>query len=103
MGPWGSLTELGGKPHEIPDVYRRSSPITYAHTCTTPTLLIQCEEDYRCPAGQAEQFYAHLKANDCAVEIIRIPGMSHVASITGPINVQKAQNEALLDWMNRYI
>ena len=103
MGPWGSLTELGGKPHEIPDVYRRSSPITYAHTCTTPTLLIQCEEDYRCPAGQAEQFYTHLKANDCAVEMIRIPGMSHVASITGPINVQKAQNEGLLDWMNRYI
>ena len=103
MGPWGSLTELGGKPHEIPDVYRRGSPITYAHTCTTPTLLIQCEEDYRCPAGQAEQFYAHLKANDCAVEMLRIPGMSHVGSITGPINVQKAQNEALLDWMNRYV
>ena len=24
MGPWGSLSELGGKPHEIPDVYRRA-------------------------------------------------------------------------------
>lgn len=103
MGPWGSLSELGGKPHEIPDVYRRGSPVAYAHKCRTPTLLIQCEEDYRCPAGQAEQFYGHLKANGCVTEMLRIPGASHVASITGPIPIQKAQNEALLDWMQRYV
>ena len=103
MGPWGSLSELGGKPHEIPDVYRRGSPITYAHNCTTPTLLIQCEEDYRCPAGQAEQFYGHLKANGCIVEMLRIPAVSHVASTSGPSRVQKAQNEALLDWMKRHV
>jgi dipeptidyl aminopeptidase/acylaminoacyl peptidase len=103
MGPWGSLSELGGKPHEIQEVYRRGSPITFAHNCTTPTLLIQCEEDYRCPAGQAEQFFGYLKAEGCIVEMLRIPGVSHVASITGPIRVQKAQNEALLDWMQRYV
>ncbi|MCY3834624.1 MAG: S9 family peptidase [Chloroflexi bacterium] len=103
MGPWGSLSELGGKPHEIPDVYRRGSPVAYAHNCRTPTLLIQCEEDYRCPAGQAEQFYSHLKANGCVVEMLRIPGAAHVASISGPIRIQKAQNEALLDWMQRYV
>ena len=103
MGPWGSLSELGGKPHEIPEVYRRGSPITYAHNCRTPTLLIQCEEDYRCPAGQAEQFFAHLKANGCVVEMLRIPGEPHVASITGPIRAQKAQNDALLEWMRRYV
>ncbi len=103
MGPWGSLSELGGRPHEIPEVYRRGSPITYAHRCRTPTLLIQCEDDYRCPAGQAEQFFGHLKANGCVAEMLRIPGQSHVASITGPIRVQKAQNEALLDWMQRYV
>ena len=103
MGPWGSLSELGGKPHEIPEVYRRSSPISYAHNCVTPTLLIQGEADYRCPAGQSEQFYTHLKANDCIVEMIRLPGMYHVGSITGPIKIQKAQNEALKAWMDTYI
>lgn len=103
MGPWGSLSELGGKPHEIPDVYRRSSPITYAHQCTTPTLLVQGEADYRCPMGQSEQFYAHLKATGCITEMVRLPGMAHVASITGPIIMQKTQNEALLGWMNKYV
>ncbi len=103
MGPWGSLGELGGKPHEIPEVYRVSSPITFAHLCTTPTLLIQGENDYRCPAGQSEQFYTTLRANGCPAEMLRLPNMPHVGSISGPIPVQKAQNEALLEWMNRYI
>ena len=103
MGPWGSLSELGGTPLEAPEVYRRGSPITYAHNCATPTLLIQCEEDYRCPAGQAEQFYFHLKATGCVVEMLRIPGESHVASIAGPVRAQKAQNDALLEWMQRYL
>jgi len=101
--PWGSLSELGGKPHEIPDVYRVRSPITYAHTCTTPTLLVQGEADYRCPAGQSEQFYAHLKANGRITEIVRLPEMAHVASINGPIVMQKVQNDELLGWMNKYV
>jgi dipeptidyl aminopeptidase/acylaminoacyl peptidase len=103
MGPWGSISELGGKPHEIPDVYRRSSPITYAHTCTTPTLLIQGEADYRCPIGQSEQFYAHLKANGCITEMVRYPEMSHLGAISGPVEVQKSQNDELLGWMNKYV
>lgn len=103
MGPWGSLGEIGGKPHEIPEVYRRSSPVTYTHQCTTPTLVVQGEVDYRCPAGQSEQFYTMLKANGCIAEMLRLPDMPHVGSISGPIPVQKAQNEALLEWMERYL
>ena len=103
MGPWGSLSELGGKPHEIPEVYQRSSPTSYAHLCTTPTLLIQGEADYRCPAGQSEEFYSYLKANGCIVEMVRFPEMSHLGSITGPIIVQKTQNDELLGWMNKYV
>jgi len=103
MGAWGSLGEIGGKPHEIPEVYRRSSPITYAHQCGTPTLLVQGESDYRCPAGQSEQFYTTLRASGCIAEMLRLPNMPHGGSSSGPVAVQKAQNEALLGWMNRYV
>ena len=103
MGAWGALGQLGGRPHEIPEVYRRSSPITYAHKCTTPTLLVQGEADYRCPAGQSEQFYTMLKANGCAAEMLRLPLMPHLGSWEGPVFIQKAQNEALLEWVDRYI
>jgi dipeptidyl aminopeptidase/acylaminoacyl peptidase len=103
IGPWFAVEELGGRPHEIPEIYQRCSPITYAHRCTTPTLLIQGEADYRCPAEQAEQFYAVLKASGCTVEMLRFPGGAHAASITGIPAIRKAHNEALLGWMNRYV
>ncbi len=102
-GPQLTPEELDGLPHEIPEVYQRCSPITYAHRCTTPTLLIQGEEDYRCPAEQSEQFYAVLKANDCVVEMLRLPKSPHGGSIDGAPIVRRAQNESLLEWMNRYV
>jgi dipeptidyl aminopeptidase/acylaminoacyl peptidase len=98
-----SVKELGGHPHEIPEVYRRCSPITYAHRCRTPTLLIQGEADYRCPAEQSEQFYTVLKANGCVVEMLRLPASSHAESAEGRLDIRRAQNEALLSWMNRFV
>jgi dipeptidyl aminopeptidase/acylaminoacyl peptidase len=103
IGPWFATQELGGRPHEVPEVYARCSPITYAHRCTTPTLLIQAEADYRCPAEQAEQFYAVLKVSGCLVEMLRLPGGSHTSSIFGPPALRQAHNEALLGWIKRYI
>jgi dipeptidyl aminopeptidase/acylaminoacyl peptidase len=103
IGPWFSVKELGGHPHVIPETYARCSPLTYAHRCTTPTLLVQGENDYRCPAEQSEQFYAVLKANGCVVEMLRLPDSSHGGSIRGAPRIRRAQNEALLDWMNRYV
>lgn len=103
IGPWFAVEELGGRPHEIPEVYQRCSPITYAHRCKTPVLLVQGEADYRCPAEQSEQFYAVLKASGCIVEMVRLPKSPHVGSIAGAPIVRRVQNQVLLDWMNRYV
>jgi dipeptidyl aminopeptidase/acylaminoacyl peptidase len=102
-GSWLAAEELGGPPHEVPEIYARCSPITYAHKCTTPTLLVQGEADYRCPPEQSEQFYTMLKANDCTVEMLRLPNSSHMGSIYGAPSIRHAQNEALLEWMIRYV
>jgi len=103
IGAWFAVEELGGKPYEIPEVYRRCSPITYAHTCTTPTLLLVGEHDWRCPAEQSEQFYTTLKANGCITEMVRLPNSIHAESIVGNPVVRRVQNEATLEWMNRYV
>jgi len=99
---FGAL-ELGGTPYDAEDVYRRCSPITYAHRCTTPTLFLQHESDYRCPAEQTEQFFTVLRVNGVPAEMLRFPNTSHSGSARGPITHRRAQNEALLDWMNRYV
>ena len=100
---WDAPFSFNGAPHENYERYREISPITYAHLCTTPTLLIQGESDYRCPAGQSEQFYTTLKANGCTVEMLRLPGSPHVGSISGAPVLRRAQNDALLEWMHKYV
>ena len=94
---------LGGAPHEVPETYRRCSPITYAHNVKTPSLLIHNENDLRSPAGQPEQFYTALKANGCVVEMLRLPRSHHGGTFRGPVEVRLAQNEALLEWMQQYL
>jgi len=103
IGIYFATEQLGGHPHEIPEIYTKCSPITYAHNCTTPTLMVQSENDWRCPAEQSEQFYTVLKANGCTVEMLRQPGGSHGASIRGAVNLRRAHNDAMLDWFGKYV
>ncbi len=103
ISAWLCETAFGGKPFEAPELYRDRAPITYAHNCTTPTLLLQGEQDFRCPAIQSELFYTTLKANGCIVEMIRVPGGSHIMSIAGPPAWRKMQNEEILKWFDRYV
>jgi dipeptidyl aminopeptidase/acylaminoacyl peptidase len=79
------------------------SPITYAHRCKTPTLLIQHDNDLRCPVEQSEQFYAVLKDAGCEVEMLRMPGTPHAGSVIGPLEIRHARSEALLDWFKKYV
>lgn len=103
IGVWFAVEQLGGHPHEIPEIYAKCSPITYAHNCTTPTLMVQSEHDWRCPAEQSEQFYTVLKANGCTVEMLRQPGGSHGASIRGAINLRREHLLAMVDWFEKYV
>jgi dipeptidyl aminopeptidase/acylaminoacyl peptidase len=98
-----SVRELGGTPYEAEEIYRRCSPITYAHLCTTPTLFLQHENDNRCPAEQTEQFFTVLRVNGVPAEMLRFPNTPHGGSVRGPIGHRRAQNDALLDWMGRYV
>ena len=103
IGIYFGVEQMGGHPHEIPEVYEKCSPLTFAHRCVTPTLLVQSELDYRCPAEQSEQFYTVLKAVDCTVEMLRQPGGYHGASISGAVNLRRAHNDAMLEWFATYV
>ncbi len=103
IGPTFAVRQLGGTPYQMPETYHRCSPITYAPSCQTPTLLIVGEEDRRCPAEQSEQFYTVIKQNGCITEMVRLPNASHDGSTYGIWSERRAQNEALVEWLNRFI
>ncbi len=101
--PDGFTVDLGGKPQEIPDVYRSRSPITYAHRCRTPTLMLHGMDDLRCTLAEAEQFYRALLDNGCISEMVLLKGCDHMGDSMGPLSARVGQNEALLDWFERYL
>jgi dipeptidyl aminopeptidase/acylaminoacyl peptidase len=102
-GPEWIAEEFGRMPWQAPELYREQSPLTYAPRCSTPLLLIVGEEDYRCHATQSEQYYRVLKGNGTQTEMLRLPGSAHTGSIDGPLTSRIAQNEAMLDWFDRYL
>lgn len=95
--------DLGGLPHEIPDIYRSRSPLTFAHRCTTPTLMLHGAEDNRFPITEAEQFFQLLLDIGCTTELVRIPRCSHMGDSYGPLSARIGQNEALVDWFERFL
>lgn len=103
IGVWILGQAMGGTYYEKPDVYVKCSPITYANRCKTPTLLVQGDADFRCPAEQSEQFYTALRSSGCVVEMLRLPGAGHGGAIMGPPAIRRAQNDAMLEWFNKYI
>jgi dipeptidyl aminopeptidase/acylaminoacyl peptidase len=94
---------LGGVPHQIPDTYRARSPVTYAHQCTTPTLLLHGDSDIRCPIAGAEAFYRALLDAKCTSELVVLKDCDHMGDSAGPLAARLGQNQALLDWFRRYL
>ena len=95
--------ELGGTPAQIPEVYHRCSPLTYAEAVNTPLLLIHGERDYRCPPEQSEQFFTALKQRGKEVEFLRFTETDHGLSRTGPPLQRVARLEAIVDWFDRHL
>ncbi len=94
---------MGGPPHKVPDVYWALSPVAHAHKCTTPTLLIQGENDIRCPMEQAEQMYVALNRGGCTVELLRLQNCNHGLELMGPPALRRYRMNAMIDWFDRHI
>ncbi len=99
-------TEFGG-PYWTSDEqwqrYRHHSPITYVERIQTPLLLLQSENDYRCPIDQGEQLLTALRMRRQAVELIRFPGASHFIAATGTPLQRYLQWKLALDWFDTYV
>ena len=83
--------------------YLERSPITYAENMQTPLLMIQAEEDHRCPLEQAEQLYTSLVVLGREVELVIVPGESHAFSRMGRPRHREERLERISDWFARYL
>ncbi|MGN6812786.1 MAG: S9 family peptidase, partial [Thermomicrobiales bacterium] len=96
-------TQFGAAPHEDREWYAQHSPSTYAYRVTTPTLIVQGEQDHRCPIGQGEQMFIALKEAGCEVEFARYPGGSHLMLRGGPPEHRADYLARTLAWFENHL
>jgi len=75
--------EFYGKPWDNFALYDTLSPIRHVTRVRTPTLMVQSEEDFRTPMGNAELWFMALKKQNVPVELVRYPRSTHELSRSG--------------------
>ena len=65
---------FGGDPEDVPDLYRRASPRTYAADYRAPILITQPENDSRTPLKPVQVFVDDLERHGKDIELYLMPG-----------------------------
>ncbi len=66
-----------GTPYEHPENFSSHSALTFIKNATTPTLIIQGEEDKTDPIGQSQQLYRALRYYHVPTELVLYPREPH--------------------------
>jgi dipeptidyl aminopeptidase/acylaminoacyl peptidase len=91
--------DVGGRPWEAPGELRRHSPLTYAASVKTPTLILHSRDDRRCPMAGGRMFYEALRARRVPTQMVIYPGEGHA------IRQPRHQEDVLrrvLAWFEKY-
>lgn len=96
VGPYS----MGGEIHEVRERYDRLSPIEHGDRVETATLLLQGEDDERCPLGQAEELFASLiRGGATNARMVVYPGGSHQLAGTGKPSHRVDYHQRLSRWV----
>jgi dipeptidyl aminopeptidase/acylaminoacyl peptidase len=75
--------EFFGRPWENQAMYDSLSPIRHVKNVKTPTLMVQSEDDFRTPMGNADLWYTALRSQGVPAEFVRYPRSTHELSRSG--------------------
>ena len=91
---------LKSTPWEDPEIYRKTSPITYVNRAKTPTLIQHGDQDKRVPPPNAFELYQALRDRNVPAKLVLYKGFGH--GINKP-KQQRAVMEHNYDWFSKYI
>lgn len=91
---------LKATPWEDPEIYRKTSPITYVNKAQTPTLIQQGDQDKRVPPPNSYELYQALKDRGIPVKLYFYKGFGH--AINKP-KQQRSLMEQNYEWFSKYI
>jgi dipeptidyl aminopeptidase/acylaminoacyl peptidase len=99
IGQW-MIPFFGASAYDDPDVYARSSPITFIKNVKTPTLIVVGDRDGECPAPQSFEFWHALKTLGVETQLVVYPDEGHV--IWQPEH-QRDVTARTIEWFNEHL
>nr|WP_230504255.1 S9 family peptidase [Sutcliffiella rhizosphaerae] len=91
---------VGNNPWDDPEIYAKTSPMTYIKSACTPTLIQHGEKDARVPIPNAFELYRGLMDMEVDTELIIFKGMAYGADQP---EVKVAIMKQNLMWFSHYI
>ena len=95
-----TINYLGANPVDDPEIYRKTSPISYVKGAKTPTLIQHGELDRRVPIPNAYELRQALENRGVPVELVVYKGYGH--GITKPKSMRAVMHHNL-NWFGHYI
>ena len=98
-----NTTQLGGDVWENYDKMWELSPLKYADRVKTPSLIIQCDEDYRCWVAEGVQMFSALKYHGVPARLLMIHGEHHSVSRLGKPKKRVRRLNEIVSWLDTYL
>lgn len=95
-----TINYLGNDPAVDPEIYQKTSPMSYIKGAKTPTLIQHGELDRRVPIANAYELRQGLEDRGVKVEMVVYKGYGH--GITKPKSMRAVMQHNLA-WFNHYI
>ncbi len=91
---------FGASVYEDPQVYAKSSPITFIKNAKTPTLVVVGDSDGECPTPQSYEFWHALKTLGVETELVVYEHEGHM--FADPAH-QRDVIERVAAWFNQHL
>jgi len=92
---------FGATVYDDPEIYARSSPMTYIKQVKTPTFIFVGSADEECPPPQSEEFYHALHTLGVPTSLVIYPGEGH-AMRNNPAHMADASRRTVA-WFDKYL
>jgi dipeptidyl aminopeptidase/acylaminoacyl peptidase len=93
---------IGRLPEDI-EAFLAASPFMKIHQNTAPLLLLQSEDDLRCPPEQSEILFAILRSRGVSTQMVRYPGESHFLAGIGRPDRRVDRIRRIVEWFRKYL
>lgn len=91
---------MGASVYDDPQIYLKSSPLTFIKKVKTPTLIVVGDSDGECPAPQSYEFWHALKTLGVPTELVIYPHEGH--HFANPAHSRDVIERAVA-WLNKYV